>query len=157
MFGCGVEWRNVVFLASPQNVHANEFSHSENTSKKVLHSLHVLEEDKEVMYERVTKGKHAMLLHMVPSWNSMRPLSIMGLQRQTRKTTGLRRFLLAEHCLEIETGRFVRKKRHETVCMACHSGEIGHEMHALSKKCVRVQVDKERAVQNILSSTRMTS
>lgn len=109
----------------------------------------VLEEDKEAMYDRLTKGKHAMLLHMVPAWNSLRPLCLMGLQRQT-VTTGLRRFLLAEHCLEIETGRFVRKKRHERVCMACRNGEIGNEMHALSKKCVRLQEDKARAVKNIL-------
>ena len=95
----------------------------------------VLEEDKEAMHARPMKGKHAMLLCMVPAWEAWRPLCLMGLQRQSR-TTALRRFLLAEHCLEIETGRFVRKKRHERVCMACPNGEIGNEMHASCKNCV---------------------
>jgi len=72
----------------------------------------VLEEDKEAMYERPTKGKHAMFLHMVPVWNSLRPFSLMGMRRQSR-TTGLRRFLLAEQCLEIKNGRCVRKKRQQ--------------------------------------------
>ena len=66
-------------------------------------------------------------------------------------TIGLRRLLLAEHCLEIETGRFVRKKRHERVRVACRNREIGNEMHALSKNCMRLQAYNARAVKNILS------
>ena len=108
--------------------------HGELSTKRLIWlAKMVLEEDKEAMHARLMKGKHAMLLCMVPAWEAWRPLCLMELQRLSR-TTALRRFLLAEHCLEIETGSFVRKKRHERVRMVCRNGAIGNEMHALSKK-----------------------
>ena len=125
--------------------------HGELSPKRLIWlAKMVLEEDTEAMHARLTKGKHAMLLHMVPAWEALRPLCLMGLQKQSR-TTALRRLLLAEHCLEIETGRFVRKKRHERVCMACRNGAIGNAMRALSKNCVRMKAEKARAVKNILT------
>ena len=35
--------------------------------------------------------------------------------------------------------------------MACRNGEVGNEMHALSKNCVRMKAEKERAVKSILT------
>jgi len=84
--------------------------------------------------------KHAWLLVPFPDWSTVRPHKSMG--GSCARARALSRWLLGEHNLEVETGRYHRVVASERWCKCCLPMRcIGNELHALSS-CKRAATTK---------------
>ena len=91
------------------------------------------------MLQKLREGKHAWLAQLVPTWDSPRPLEVIGGGGGGATGRALLRWCLSEHDLEVETGRYRRMDRNSRWCKRCLcSGRqiIGDEWHALTS-CTR--------------------
>lgn len=96
----------------------------------------------ETLRDEVAGCKCFWLLDLIPEWCSSRPWHAMN---HTASGHTLRRWLMNEHNLEVETGRFQRHPampRNQRICKRCkhENGQevLGDERHALGS-CVRGQ------------------
>ena len=99
----------------------------------------------------MTQGKHLFLAKLIPQWDSPRP-SHISLNTKWGRT--LIRWLLSEHMLEIEVGRYSRTPRQQCFCRRCFTDLgveiLGDEFHALNY-CVRAQAHRFNTAAKIRS------
>lgn len=101
----------------------------------------VCEEGKENLRESVRKSnRHSWVLNLIPEFDSWRPSFLCG--RQSKSGVAMRRWVLGESNVEMETGRFQRKKPHLRFCNRCH-GKLGTEEHVMSFQCPRARRKKK--------------
>jgi len=77
-------------------------------------------------------GKHQWLIRVLPRWDAPRPLNF--LPGSSRRHKVLKRWLISEHDLVVETGRYARTPRHNRLCEAClllGQNHIQDEAHML--------------------------
>ena len=121
---------------------------------KIKQVIKAIEQDAvAVLYAdlRKTGSKHGMLIAAVPTWESKRPLKILGLQE--RKSASAQRWLLASTCLEVEVGRFRRVSREHRFCECCRKLGVcvlGDELHCITTRCCRALVCKTDAIFDVL-------
>lgn len=118
------------------------------TSKELrMYATELRNESRDAIRERLSRegSKHRFLTHCIPNWSSRRPTHLMGLG--TLQSASLRRFLLGEHYLQVETGRWSRTDHDERFCKRClterNVAEICDEWHVLGDKCVRCSIKRE--------------
>ena len=90
----------------------------------------------ENLRDNVLGSKGAWIIRIIPEWNSYRPWRQMS---SSDAGKALKRWLICEHDLEIETGRFRRVAPEMRWCRYCmkHGRQvIGDERHALGT-CLR--------------------
>ena len=95
------------------------------------------------MDSSLQNGKYSFLRTMIPQFGSPRPFSMCFGDRAGKS---LFQWLLCSHSLEVETGRYDRKPRHERICQRCwkllYIEVLGDETHALTQ-CARGEVARE--------------
>lgn len=111
---------------------------------EVISSLRYEEQTR--ILDRLDK-KHVWLAKVIPSWSSYRPWAL-----RSKSGKVVMRWLMSEHNLEVETGRYKGTKHDERWCKRCLKDGvhvIGDEDHALGK-CPRGYLGKAAVTLDLL-------